>query len=126
MHGRRPLTRQERELQDGAGRNLPLLEVADAGHHIPPRQERDLRTTHGGVTAPRRQVLREGVPPPLHATGHHTRRVFSRRVVTRASAEVRKGKRQTSKVKTPSREAPSLSPLPFAFYLLPSARAAIR
>src|SRR2546421_3700865 len=88
MHGRWPLTRQERELQDGAGRNLPLLEMADAGHHIPPRQERDLRVARGSVAAPRRQVLAQGVSPPLHASGHDPRRIFSRRIAARATKEM--------------------------------------
>ncbi len=67
---------EARELRGLGARHLPLLEVAHAGHHLPPRQRPDLRAARRGVETPRRQVLAQGVPPPLHAPGHHPRGVL--------------------------------------------------
>ncbi len=69
---------QAGQLRGGRRRDLPLLEVADAGDHLPAGTRSDLRDARGGREEARRQILAEAVPPAVHAAGNDPQRVFPR------------------------------------------------
>src|SRR5262249_39911435 len=67
---------EEVVLRQRAPRDLPLLEVAHAGHHVPPGQAADpgpARARGAGGPGTRRP---EALPRPVHAAGHNPARVL--------------------------------------------------
>src|ERR1051325_1905252 len=53
--------------------------MADAGHHLPAGERRNLSPAERGEAEARRQVRSEEVPPPLHQTGDDPHRLLPRR-----------------------------------------------
>ena len=69
-----------RGVRRGRARDLPLLEVADAGDCVQPGQERDHLAARGGQKKHGHRLFASSLPRKVHANGNGARRLFPRRV----------------------------------------------